>query len=172
MFCVFPSHLMMFNQTENQNRISLIIGYTEWFNNCHICETFGRSLSRAYLIEQLLCHLCCTGFTKVAQNCIIFWPKYSQKKNHIWISCDYAHVLITTISTAKFRKFLLSGLEEMRCFSSIFNVGQISMFKRACPSKQNFLWICTSTQYVLHIYKVSRNSVELFHKSCANKLFQ
>ena len=34
---------------------------------------------------------------------------------------------------------------------------------------QNFLWICTSTHYVLHNYKVSRNSVEWFQRSCANK---
>ena len=35
----------------------------------------------------------------------------------------------------------------------------------------NFLWICTSTWYVFLNYKVSRNSVEQFHKSCAYKLF-
>ena len=36
---------------------------------------------------------------------------------------------------------------------------------------QNFLWICTSTHYVLHNYKVSRNSVERFQRSCTDKLF-
>ena len=36
---------------------------------------------------------------------------------------------------------------------------------------QIFLWICTSTNYVLYYYKVSRNSVEWFQRSCADKLF-
>ena len=35
---------------------------------------------------------------------------------------------------------------------------------------QNFLWICTSTHYVLHNYKVSGNSVKRFQRNCANKL--
>ena len=35
---------------------------------------------------------------------------------------------------------------------------------------QNFMWICISTYYVLHYYKVSGNSVERFQRSCANKL--
>ena len=34
---------------------------------------------------------------------------------------------------------------------------------------QNFLWICTSTHYVLHYHKVSRNSVERFQRSCVDK---
>ena len=45
--------------------------------------------------------------------------------------------------------------------------------KSATPRKkkwnQNFLWICASTHYVLHNYKVSRNSVERFQRCCANK---
>ena len=57
--------------------------------------------------------------------------------------------------------------------SSIFHFGQISKFRKGVtPRKklnQNFLWICTSTHYVLHNYKVSRNSVERFQKSCTNK---
>ena len=35
--------------------------------------------------------------------------------------------------------------------------------------ESNFLWICTSTHYVLHYYKVSGNFVELFQMGCANK---
>ena len=34
---------------------------------------------------------------------------------------------------------------------------------------QNFLWICTSSYYVLHYCKVSWNSVERFQRSCAEK---
>ena len=37
---------------------------------------------------------------------------------------------------------------------------------------QNFLWICTSTHYVLHNYKVSWNSVEWLQRSCPDILFQ
>ena len=39
-------------------------------------------------------------------------------------------------------------------------------------SNQNFLWICPYSHYVLHNYKVLRNSVEQFQRSCADKLFQ
>ena len=34
---------------------------------------------------------------------------------------------------------------------------------------QNFLWIWTSTHYVLLYYQVSLNSVEWFQRSCADK---
>ena len=34
---------------------------------------------------------------------------------------------------------------------------------------QNFLWICTSTHYLLHNYKVSGNSVEWFQRSWSEK---
>ena len=59
--------------------------------------------------------------------------------------------------------------------SSIFHSGQIFKFKKAVTPRekkwnQHFLWICTSTHYVLHNYKVSRNSVEQFQRSFANKL--
>ena len=50
---------------------------------------------------------------------------------------------------------------------------QISKFKKGVtPRKkinQNFLWISPSTHYVLHNYKVSRNSVVRFQRSCADK---
>ena len=35
----------------------------------------------------------------------------------------------------------------------------------------NFLWICAYTQYVLHNYKVSWNSVEQFQKNCPSCIF-
>ena len=44
-----------------------------------------------------------------------------------------------------------------------------------CSSKgsnQHFLWICISTHYVLHNYKVSSNSVKQFQWRCADQLFQ
>ena len=61
-----------------------------------------------------------------------------------------------------------------RSFSSIFHFRQISKFKkRHCSQKKN--WIKMSCGYahlhiyVLHNYKVSRNSVERFQRSCASK---
>mgnify|MGYP003683400481 CR=1 FL=1 len=76
----------------------------------------------------------------------------------------------------KFQEILLSGFIGVALtnyFSSIFHFGQISKFKRGVtPIKnfnQNFLWICASTHYVFHNYKVSRNSFERFQRSCANK---
>ena len=78
--------------------------------------------------------------------------------------------------TAKFHEILFSGFSGdalTYCFNSIFHFGQISKLKNGItPRKklnQNFLWICTSTWYVLHNYKVSRNSVERFQSSCADK---
>ena len=45
-------------RTENQNQTTVIIVNTYLINNCHICVTFGHSLSKRYLIEMLLCHSC------------------------------------------------------------------------------------------------------------------
>ena len=93
------------------------------------------------------------------------------------ISCKNAYLHIMSFITTKFNAILLSGFSGVvltNCFSSIFHFGQISKFKKGVnPRKkwnQNFLWICTSTHYVLHYYKVSGNSVEWFQRSCANKL--
>ena len=62
------------------------------------------------------------------------------------------------------------------CFSSIFLFGQITKFKRGIIQEkklnQNSLSICTSRHYILHYYIVSRNFVEQFQRSCADKLFK
>ena len=79
--------------------------------------------------------------------------------------------------TTKFHEILLSGFRGValtNCFSSIFHFGQISKFKKGVIQRekkmnQNFLWICASTHYVLRSYKVSRNSVERFQRSCADR---
>ena len=58
-------------------------------------------------------------------------------------------------------------------FSRIFHFGQISQFKNGVIQREKlnqiFLWICASTHYVLNNYKVSRNSVERFQRSYADK---
>ena len=78
-----------------------------------------------------------------------------------------------------FMKFYWAVSEDLcwlTVLSSIFHFGQTAKFKKGITLRkklnQNFLWICTSTWYVLHNYKVSWNSVERFQKSCADKLFQ
>ena len=38
----------IYDGTENHNRIFVTFGYTQSINNCHICVTFGRSLSKTY----------------------------------------------------------------------------------------------------------------------------
>ena len=83
---------------------------------------------------------------------------------------------INSFITTKFHKILLSGFRGValtNCFSSIFHFGQISKFKKSVtPRKktnQNFLWICTSTHYVLQFHEVIRNSVERFQRGCADK---
>ena len=79
-------------------------------------------------------------------------------------------------------KFSRNSVEQFQwsprtVLRSIFNFGQISKFKMGhYYSKKNiwnqyFLWICTSTHYVLHNYKVSGHSVERLQRSCAYKLF-
>ena len=76
-----------------------------------------------------------------------------------------------------FREFCWAASEELRwqiVLRSIFHFGQISKFQKGVtPRKklnQNFLWICTSSWYVLHNYLVLRNSVERFQRSCADCL--
>ena len=94
-------------------------------------------------------------------------------KNFLWI-CLSTHYVLQYCGT-KFQEILLSGFSGValkNCFS-MFYFGQISKFKKGViPIKklnQNFLWICASTHYVLHNYKVSWNSVERFQRSCADK---
>ena len=67
--------------------------------------------------------------------------------------------------TTKFHVILLSGFSGvvlMNCFELLTLLPEKKLNK-------NFLWICPSTHYVLHNYKVSRNSVERFQWSCADK---
>ena len=94
----------------------------------------------------------------------------------MWIT----HLYIGSFIITKFHKILLSGFRWValtNCFtgSSIFHFGQISKFKKGVipRTKLNkyFLWICLSTHYVPHNYKVSRNSVEQFQWSRADELF-
>ena len=77
-----------------------------------------------------------------------------------------------------FRKFCWAVSEELcwqTVLSSIFHFGQIYKFKQGVTPRnklnENFLWICTFAHYVLHYHKVSRNSIERFQRSCADKLF-
>ena len=98
------------------------------------------------------------------------------KQNWIRISCGYAHLHIKSFIITKFHEILLinfRGSALTNSFSSIFHFGQISKFKKGVFREkkwnQNFMWICTSTHYVLHNYKVSLNSVERFQRSCADK---
>ena len=101
----------------------------------------------------------------------------ASQKDQISISCKNAYLHIMSVITTKFHAILLSGFSEVvltNCFSSIFHFRQISKLKKGVNMRkkwnQNFLWICISTHYVLHNYKVSQNSVEPFQRSCANKL--
>ena len=91
-----------------------------------------------------------------------------RKKNGIKISCGYAHIHIMSFITTKFQRSCTNKKN-----GSIFHLGQISKFKKYVTSRKkwnhNFLWICASTHYVLHNYKVSRNSVERFQRSYASK---
>ena len=76
---------------------------------------------------------------------------------------------------------LCSEWFQLSCADKLFRVVSLILAKFLSSNKgitsrkklnQNFLWICSSTHYVLHYYKVSGNSVEGFQRSCADKLFQ
>ena len=70
--------------------------------------------------------------------------------------------------TTQFHEILTRGIFALtKCFSNIFHFGKILCSKGAwLPGNklnQIFLHICAYTLQVLHNYKISRNSVELFH---------
>ena len=101
-------HIIIIEYWLYYNRIRII------YSNCHICVTFERSLSKRYLIDQLLCHSCYTYFTQVARNGT-FWPNFSfRKKNQIRISCEYAHLQSISSSPTRFHEILWDSLEELR----------------------------------------------------------
>ena len=80
---------------------------------------------------------------------------YNGSNQHFMWKCISTHYVF---QSTKFHAILLSGFNGVvltNCFSSIFHFRQISKFKKGqCSQKtklnQNFLWICTSTHYVLH----------------------
>ena len=82
--------------------------------------------------------------------------------------------------TTKFLEILLSsfrGIALTNCFSNIFHFGQISNFKKGVIPRKKMKSISCGyaylhMNYVLHNYNVSRNSIERFQRSCADKLFQ
>ena len=93
-----------------------------------------------------------------------------------WAKKRYIYWWFKWSETTKFQEILLSdfrGVALTNCFSSIFRFGQFLSSKRVYlwekNLKQNFLWICASTHYVLHNYTVSGNCVERFQRSCADK---
>ena len=98
------------------------------------------------------------------------------EKNESEFPVDMHIYTLSPLKLQSFTKFCWAVSEELRkqtVFSSIFHFGQISKFKKGVTLRKkmesNFLRICTSTHYVLHNYIVSRNSVERFQRSCANK---
>ena len=114
-----------------------------------------------------------------------FWPKFSR-----YINCSLKrlnqHFLLKCISTHNVLhnyKVSRNSIERFQwcCADKLFWVVSFILVK-FCSSKwtylrekkmnQKFLWICTSTWYVLHNYKLSRTFVELYQRSCADKLFQ
>ena len=101
----------------------------------------------------------------------------SKKKIESRFPVDMYVDLVCPSQPQSFTKFCWTVSEELRwqtVLSSIFHFGQISKFKKGVilrkKMNKNFLSICASKHYVLHYYKVSRNSVERFQRSWANKL--
>ena len=92
------------------------------------------------------------------------------------ISCKNAHLHIMSFITTNFIQFCWAVSVEL-CWPTVSVVSFIFVnFRSSKRAKlrekkwnQNFLWICTCTHYVLYNYKVSRNSVERFQRSCATK---
>ena len=71
-----------------------------------------------------------------------------------------------------FTKFCWAVSEELRWQTvSVVSFILVKFQKGRHSEIKDFLWICTSTHYVLHYYIFSRNSVKRFQRSCADKLF-
>ena len=99
-----------------------------------------------------------TPRSNIAWECCIQWmaiPSMSkaieQKTSFIWVAQNNF--------VPKFKRDINCSLKMTK---SAFHLWEKKL-------NQNFLWICTSTYYVLHNYKVSRNSVEQFQRSCSDK---
>ena len=109
-------------------------------------------------------------------NCIVQKGRNTENKNRIKISCEYANADNYVLHSYKVSRNSIELLRGFRgvaltnYFSGIFHFGQIYKFKKGVSSRKimeaKFLWICTSTWYVLHNYKVSLTSVEQFQRSC------
>ena len=87
---------------------------------------------------------------------------------HIYIICPW--------QLQKFTKFCWVVSENLRwptVLRSTSSFGPICKFKKGVTLtkkwNQNFRWICTSTWFVLHNYKVLQNSVEWLQRSWDDK---
>ena len=102
----------------------------------------------------------------------LIWEK-NWNQNFLWI-CTSTHYVLHyyKVSGNSVEPFQRSCANKL-CWVISFIFAQFLSSKRTLFREkkwnQNFLWICASTHYDIHIYKVSRNSVERFQRSCANK---
>ena len=165
----------MGSRTENQNRKlvnnRIHINYIS-INNWHICVTFGCSMSkhiRTVSLSLKFMYMCFTGSTHSWNNIVLAKVLRYLRKNSLWI-CTCTHCV--HFST-KFRGNLWSvfrGVVKTNCFSSIFNIGQIYIFKSGIiPRKtinRKFRRIYIICPYN---YKITWNSVERIQSS--DKLF-
>ena len=120
----------MGNRTENHNRIFVIIWYTKKINIIGaFVKKIRRSLSKRYLIKQLLCHPCYTDFTQVARNCvlIVLLGKISVKM-HMYTVCPY--------ELKSFMKFCWA-VKRICADTLVYSIGQISKFKRGITPRKN-----------------------------------
>ena len=119
---------------------------------------------KRFLFEQVPCHSCLTGFTQVARKSLLGQIFFR-------IFCKCAHVHSKNLSTKSFHKILLSAFRGAltNCFSTIFKFGQISKLKMGLTFRK-IIKLQNPTN--MQIYNnVSRNSVELYQRSCTEKLF-
>ena len=150
-------HCVTMLHINNGNAMHLwlvIIGHTELINNCHICVTFGCSLPKRYRPQQLLRH---------SMNMWLYAKLVSYKLHEIVCfgqSSDsslrkksnqyFQWIGLYTITT--FHDFLLGtfrGVALTNWFSSIFNFGQISKFKRGITLRKK---IQSEFPVNMHIY--------------------
>ena len=161
----------MGSRTENQNRIlvnnRIHINYIS-INNCHICVTFGCSLSkhiRTVSLSLKFMYMCFIGSKHSWNNIRMAKVLCYLRKNSLWI-CTCTHCVHFSTKFRENLSSVFSGVVKTNCFSIIFNFEQISIFKSGIiPRKtmnrkfQRIYIICP------YNYKITWNSVERIQRS-------
>ena len=159
----------MGNRRENHNCISVIIHYTWFMTNCHICVTSGCSQSKdigrnsfSVIHAKPVSHNASYTKGSILSKVLTVLSEKESDQYFLWM-CTYVHCM--SLSTTKLHEILLSGFRVVsltNCFISILNFGQISKFKKGRNSQKN-IWIKNSCEYAL-LYTVCSSKLQSLTK--------